>query len=221
VVGVQEGHPRPARLAQGLVAAGVLAAIFLVPEEAQARIAEAGERRARAVGRAVVDDEALPARVGLRQHGAHRGGAGGGAVVRRDDDRKERLAHPSLSADRMNWTPIAASSRPIRRVMMLRMVGENRLALAAAKVSVQYVTSATSAIRAKNTALCQTVAARWPSTIEVVIAPGPASRGTAKGVTAMLSLLMPSANSSGVSFSGDFWARIMSSAESSSTRPPA
>ena len=44
---------------------------------------------------------------------------------------------PSFRAVRMNWTPIAASSRPIRRVMMLRIVGESFLALAAASVRVQ------------------------------------------------------------------------------------
>jgi asparagine synthase (glutamine-hydrolysing) len=45
--------------------------------------------------------------------------------------------YPILRADRISWTPMAASSKPMRRVMMLRMVGENFLALSAAMVRTQ------------------------------------------------------------------------------------
>src|ERR1043165_535825 len=91
VVGIDEGDELAAGVAKGEVARDVGAGVLL--REQRDLLAVLLDDRARAVGRAVVDDEELEVAVGLREDAVDGARNPALAVVHRQDDGDERPGH--------------------------------------------------------------------------------------------------------------------------------
>src|SRR5262245_1877022 len=97
VVGVEEDDELPAALAEALDLRAQLADVPWEPDRAEPRVLQLVEDGRhdgrRLVGRAVVDDDALEALMGLRMDRAHGVGDELGVVEAGDDDGDERFGH--------------------------------------------------------------------------------------------------------------------------------
>ena len=87
IVGIEERDDLGPRRLEPEIAGAAWPEIVLGQDDANARIGEARQVGARAVGRGVVDDDQFEAGAFLCQHARDRARQRGGAIVGRDDDR--------------------------------------------------------------------------------------------------------------------------------------
>ena len=87
VIGVEKRNPLGARFRNSAISRGSLARVFL-PDEAEARIRDIGQRFRPAVGRPVIDDDQLKLLERLAENAVDGAANIGTLVVQRDDDRK-------------------------------------------------------------------------------------------------------------------------------------
>src|SRR3989338_3738578 len=107
----------------------------------------------------------------------------------------------SAIPSKIYWTAIAASNKPIKRLIILSVIALKMDDLTAARRKIKNAIKETRRILATTTIWWEKLVAWPPNKTTVVIAPGPASIGTARGVMAISSFVAPSACSSGVSLS--------------------
>ncbi|MBI5866090.1 MAG: glycoside hydrolase family 65 protein [Planctomycetes bacterium] len=120
----------------------------------------------------------------------------------------------------MYSTPSAPSTIPIRRVSTLMPVLPRNRPIGKASRNTIHAENPIVTISATNTAVCSMLRACSPHRMMVLIVPGPASIGVARGTIAMSSRDDASLSSSGVMRADLGRARTMSSAMSRNSTPP-
>ena len=118
VIRVEKGNPSCARVLQRDIAEERRVARVFVREDAHPRFGERLEPRDGIVGGSVVDDDELPVRDGLRQHGRNRVPQIADALVRREDDRHRRNHRLGMPPDALVRK---FAAREVHRIVPTRM----------------------------------------------------------------------------------------------------